>query len=36
MIQQDINYYKNFDSIAKEVLALLAQTIDINVHFSFL
>ncbi|MBR8645168.1 hypothetical protein KEH51_15915 [[Brevibacterium] frigoritolerans] len=33
MIQQDINYYKNFDSIAKEVLALLAQTIEVNTFF---
>ncbi|MFP3509431.1 sensor domain-containing diguanylate cyclase [Peribacillus sp. SIMBA_075] len=33
MIQQDINYYKNFDSMAKEVLALLAQTIDVNTFF---
>ncbi|MFF2498483.1 diguanylate cyclase [Peribacillus sp. NPDC058075] len=33
MIQQDINYYKNFDSIAKEVLALLGQTIEVNTFF---
>ncbi|CAK6473896.1 hypothetical protein BFRIG_02487 [Peribacillus frigoritolerans] len=33
MIQQDINYYKNFDSIATEVLALLAQTIEVNTFF---
>ncbi|MGG0790388.1 sensor domain-containing diguanylate cyclase [Peribacillus simplex] len=37
MIQQDFNYYKSFDSIAKEVLALLAQTIEVNTFFlSFL
>ncbi|MEK4536378.1 sensor domain-containing diguanylate cyclase [Peribacillus sp. FSL K6-1552] len=33
MIQHDINYYKNFDSIAKEVLALLAHTIEVNTFF---
>ncbi|MDP1419139.1 sensor domain-containing diguanylate cyclase [Peribacillus simplex] len=33
MIQQDINYYKNFDSIATEVLSLLAQTIEVNTFF---
>lgn len=33
MIQQDINYYKNLDSIAKEVLTLLAQSIDVNTFF---
>ncbi|WP_285765908.1 sensor domain-containing diguanylate cyclase [Peribacillus sp. SI8-4] len=33
MIQQDINYYKNFDSIAKELLALLSQTIEVNTFY---
>lgn len=30
MIFHDINYYKNFDSIAKEVFELLAHTIKVN------
>ncbi|MFJ7858893.1 diguanylate cyclase [Peribacillus sp. NPDC097206] len=30
MIHHDINYYKNFDSIANEVLELLAHTIKVN------
>ncbi|MGE7603053.1 sensor domain-containing diguanylate cyclase [Peribacillus sp. NPDC097675] len=30
MIFHDINYYKNFDSIAKEVFKLLAHTIKVN------
>ncbi|MFJ7754616.1 sensor domain-containing diguanylate cyclase [Peribacillus muralis] len=33
MLQHDINYYKNFDSIAKEVLQLLSQTIEVNTFF---
>ncbi|MFD9625454.1 sensor domain-containing diguanylate cyclase [Peribacillus muralis] len=33
MIQHDINYYKNFDSIATEVLELLSQTIKVNTFF---
>ncbi|KWW20506.1 MULTISPECIES: sensor domain-containing diguanylate cyclase [Peribacillus] len=33
MIQQDINYYKNFDCIAEELLALLSKTIKVNTFY---